>query len=99
MTGTGAANGEATALVTAYEHLRGHVLAGTPGAGDAAAVVLVLRDGLGAWIERRTAGPAAPAAPARCAAGPGAAEARHASLVRVLAGMALAHGGERRSRR
>lgn len=99
MTGTVAVNGEATALGTAYEHLRGHVLAGTPGAGDASAVILVLRAGLGAWIERRTAGAAAPAVPARCAAGPPAAEAGHASLVRVLASMAMAHGGERRSRR
>jgi hypothetical protein len=93
--------GEAQAARPAYEELRGHVLAGRSVAGDAAGLLLLVREGLAAWIERCPAG-GAPAAPipagARPAAVPLATEGLHASLVRLLARMAMAHGDERSQR-
>jgi len=84
--------------VTAYERLRGHVLARSPIAGDARALVLLVREGIAAWIAPRAAAATAPAAPARSVEGPYAPADHHASLVRVLATMAMAHGGERSRR-
>jgi hypothetical protein len=89
--------------VNEYEELRGQVLAGRAAiTGEARHLVLLVREGVAAWIERRTAGGAA-AAPAtageRPVGAPLAAEDFHASLIRVLAGMAISNGGERRSGR
>ncbi len=78
---------DAQGAVRAYEALRRHVLAGASTAGDAGLVVL-LRQGVAAWMARRLA-----------CAGPGAAartstvidgQEIHAGIVRVLASMALA---------
>ena len=77
---------DAQASVTAYEALRSHVLAG---AGSAAGLVVLLRQGVAAWMARRLAcsGPAPIAAnTTRLITG----EQTHAALVRVLASMALA---------
>ena len=93
--------GETQAAVPAYEELRGHVLAGRPVAGDAAALVLLVREGLAAWIERCPAGRAPAAsvpAGARLAAVPLATEGIHPSLVRLLARMAMAQADERSRR-
>ena len=96
MTGTAAANGEAQASVTAYEHLRRHVLTDTP--GDAHGLVLVVRAGIAAWLERGTTGAAAPAPYGRSGDTPRAAADLPGSLVHVLATMAMAHGRERSRR-
>ena len=79
-------NADPQASVTAYEALRSHVLCG---AGSHAGLVVLLRQGVAAWMARRLA-----------CAGPAPAVARtttrikgeeiSAALVRVLASMALA---------
>ena len=77
---------EAQGCVTAYEALRSHVLAG---AGNPAGLVVLLRQGVAAWMARRLAcsGPAPIAAnTTRLITG----EHTHAALVQVLASMALA---------
>lgn len=83
--------------MTAYEQLRGHVLAGVAVAGDHCGLVLLVREGIAAWMDRFSAG-AATAAPVaareRPMGAPLAAGALHASLVRVLASIALSNGGE-----
>jgi hypothetical protein len=78
---------DAQGAARAYEALRHHVLAGASTAGDAALVVL-LRQGVAAWMARRLAcaGPAAAARTCAVIAGQGI----HAGIVRVLASMALA---------
>jgi hypothetical protein len=78
---------DAQGAARAYEALRHHVLAGAGTAGDAALVVL-LRQGVAAWIVRRLAcgGPAAAARTSTLIA----AQESHAGIVRVLASMALA---------
>jgi hypothetical protein len=86
--------------VSAYEYLRGHALEGGAVAGDPHALGLLVREGIAAWIERRTAGGAAGApmaADKRPAGAPLAAEDFQASVVRVLASMAMSNGRERRS--
>jgi len=73
------------------------VLVGAAVAGEACALVLLLREGLAAWIERRTAGAAAASfiAPRERPVGaPHAAGDQHASLVHVLASMAISNRGE-----
>ena len=85
--------------MTAYEHLRRHALAGGAVAGNPDALVLLVREGIAAWIERRTAGGAADAplaADRRPVGTPLGAADFQASVVRVLAGMAMSNGGERR---
>jgi hypothetical protein len=101
VTGTAAATEAVDATRTAYEQLRGHVLAGRAVAGDAGALVLLVREGCAAWLERRTTADAsAPMAVGeRCEGAPLAAEDVRASVVHVLASMAMAHGGERRRSR
>jgi hypothetical protein len=78
---------DAQGAAKAYEALRRHVLAGASTAGDAGLVVL-LRQGVGAWMARRLAcgGPAAAVRTSTVIAGQGI----HAGIVRVLASMALA---------
>jgi hypothetical protein len=75
--------------VAAYEQLRSHRLAGSPGGPHFGLVVLV-REGIVAWIERRAACPglAAPSA-TRTASGPLRSDQLHAEMVHVLADIAL----------
>ena len=77
--------------VAAYEALRAHVLAGST-AGGHAGLVLLLRQGVAAWIARRCVDPVAD----RPATNPGHrrptrlfSDDIHARLVQILAGMAL----------
>lgn len=78
------------AAVTAYEALRSHVLAG---AASPAGLVVVLRQGVAAWMARRLACPS-PASAATFATARATrllvGEEISATLVRVLASMALA---------
>jgi hypothetical protein len=78
---------EAQGAVRAYEALRRHVLAGANTGSDAGLVVL-LRQGVTAWMARRLAC-AGPAAVARTNTVIASQEI-HAGIVRVLASMALA---------
>ena len=78
---------DAQGAVRAYEALRRHVLAGANTGSDAGLVVL-LRQGVAAWMARRLAcaGPAAAARTSTVIDG----QEIHAGIVRVLASMALA---------
>ena len=74
-----------------YEELPGRVLAGAP-FGGAFGLVLLLREGLAAWMAGGAAGsvPVAPTVdPDRRAAAPLVSDEIHAAVVRVLASMAL----------
>lgn len=79
---------DGAAVVAAYEELRGHVLAASP-RGNYSGLVLVLREGLVAWMARGRDGVAAirSAAPVPV---PIVSDPLHAGIVRVLANMALA---------
>ena len=74
-----------------YEDLRRHVLTGSA-CGGTGGLVLLLRDGLAAWMARGAMG-SAPVEravhPARCAAAPRVSDAIDAAVVRVLVSMAL----------
>ena len=74
-----------------YEDLRRHVLKGAA-VGGAGGLVLLLRDGLAAWMARGAAG-SAPVEraghPERGAAAPRVLDAIDAAVVRVLVSMAL----------
>jgi hypothetical protein len=72
---------------TAYEALRRSVLAGFPGGGPGG-LVLLLREGLAAWMTRGAVS-AAPVEAARRGAAPVLANEIDASVVQVLANMAL----------
>jgi hypothetical protein len=89
--------------VKEYEQLRSQVLAGRAAIrGEACQLVLLVREGIAAWIERHRAGGGAAATTAvheRPVGAPLAAEDFRASLLRVLAGMAMSNGGKRRSGR
>jgi hypothetical protein len=77
--------------VAAYENLRRHVLAGTV-SGSPFGLVLLLREGLAAWVSRGAISTAAlePAADrAPCAAAPNVFDGIRASVVQVLASMVL----------
>ena len=80
-----------------YEALRRHVLTGAA-FGSAGGLVLLLRDGLAAWMARGAAD-AAPVAsaghPGRCAMAPRVSDELHAAVVRVLVSMALGGRKER----
>lgn len=77
---------DAQASVTAYEALRSHVLTG---AGSHAGLIVLLRQGVAAWMARRLA--CACAVPtAAHASTPFVGEEIHAAIVRVLTSMALA---------
>jgi hypothetical protein len=78
---------EAEASVTAYEALRGHVLAGSSPASHAGLLVL-LRQGVAAWMARRLAC-ACPVPAAARTSTLLVGEEIHAAMVRVLASMAL----------
>jgi hypothetical protein len=83
----------------AYEELRRRVLTGAAFGGPFGLVVL-LREGLAAWMARGAAG-AAPVErtgdPERRAAAPLVSDALHAAVVRVLASMALGGREEMRA--
>jgi hypothetical protein len=74
-----------------YEALRHRALTGAA-FGGAGGFVVLLRDGLAAWMARGAAGAAAGAAagPARQGAAPLVSDEIHAAVVRVLANIALA---------
>ena len=74
--------------MAAYEELRSYMLAGSPG-GPHFGTVVLLREGIAAWIERRATcrGPAAQSA-TRPASRPLLSEL-HAEIVHVLADIAL----------
>lgn len=76
--------------VAAYENLRCHVLAGTT-FGSPFGLVLLLREGLAAWVSRTTSTaalePAADREPR--AAAPNVSDGIRASVVQVLASMVL----------
>lgn len=88
---------EPEALVSAYEALRSHVLVG---AASHAGLVVLLRQGVAAWMAGRlalTGNHPACACPAPAAAGTRTllgGEEMHAALVQVLTSMALAAQGE-----
>ena len=89
-----AASGGDTAIA-AYEDLRRHVLAGAAFDSRFGQVVL-LREGVAAWMARRSACSAQhtpAAAPERSGAAP-VSDELHAGIVGVLASMALAGRGE-----
>lgn len=87
MSSQAAIGDDAQGAVRAYEALRCYVLGGASSAGDAALVVL-LRQGVAAWMARRSAcaGPAAAPRTSTAIAG----QEIHAGIVRVLASMVLA---------
>ena len=75
----------------AYEELRGHILAGSPG-GQHFGLILLLREGVAVWLERRITAEST----AKKLAGPDASSSKsliseplQAELVSVLAGLAL----------
>lgn len=99
MTVPHAATGGSDTSVTSYEELRSRVLAGAP-FGSHFGLVLLQREGMAAWMARRSAGAVSvqPVAnPDRRAAVPLVSDEIHASIVRVLASMAMAGREERRA--
>jgi recombinational DNA repair protein (RecF pathway) len=77
--------------VAAYEELRSHLLAGSPSSRHFG-LILLLREGIAAWIERCaacSAPPAQSATPQRALAGPLLSEQLAVEIVRVLASIAL----------
>ena len=74
-------------FVAAYEALRRSVLAGASGGGPVG-LVLLLREGLAAWMAHRPAG-SAPVEPEQRVAAPILSNEIDAAVVRVLANMAL----------
>jgi hypothetical protein len=82
--------------VAAYEELRSRVLMGSARASHFG-LVLFLREGTTAWMDRRLACSAVAdraADPDRSATAPLVSEELHAGIVRVLASMAMAGRGE-----
>jgi hypothetical protein len=73
--------------VTAYEALRTHVLTDAS-AGSPAGLIVLLRQGVAAWMSRRSAC-SSPASPAARTTTPLVSDETDATLVRVLASMAL----------
>ena len=94
------ASGGADVSVAVYEQLRLHVHAGATAPGGHCGLVVLRREGMAAWMAWRTTGAAAPepvTAHPRPVSAPLAADELHASLVRVLASLAMS-GGKERSR-
>lgn len=71
-----------------YEALRTHVLTGATG-GSHAGLIVLLRQGVAAWMARRSACPSSMPPPAR-AATPFVGDELRTAIVRVLANVALA---------
>jgi hypothetical protein len=81
----------ADGAIAAYEELRSHMLAGSPSGGHFG-LVLLLREGIAAWIERCAACwalAAKSATPDRTVPRPLLSEQLHGDMVRVLASIAL----------
>ena len=97
MTGSPAATTGDT-VVAAYEDLRRRGLAGAPCGGHVGLVVL-LREGIIAWMIRGSAGaaPVEAAGPARRGAAPLVSNEIHTAVVRVLVNMALGGLKEKRA--
>ena len=96
MTASPAATDGRDPFGVAYEELRRRVLAGVP-FDSRGGLVLLLREGIAAWMARGSAGavPVTPAAdPDRRGAAPIVSDEIHAAVVRVLASMALGRLGE-----
>ena len=96
MTASAAAPTGRDPFVAAHEELRRRVLAGSA-FGGSFGLVLLLREGLAAWMARGSAGtvPVASAAdPDRRGAAPIVSDEIDAAVVRVLASMALGRLGE-----
>ena len=91
MTSSYAATGEGDACVTAYEVLRERVVGGASGGGHSGLVV-ILREGIAAWIAHGPAASASvrpPVVPTSWVAASTLSHEVHADVVSVLAGMAL----------
>lgn len=96
MTVFDAATSRADSSVAAYEELRSHVRAGSAFGGHLG-LVLLLREGVAAWMTRGSASPAQAeptASPACPAVAPVVTDEIHAGIVQVLADMALWGRGE-----
>jgi hypothetical protein len=79
----------ADGAVAAYEELRRDMLAGSPG-GPRFGMVVLLREGIAAWLERRaTCLRLAAQSATRSAARPVLSDKLHAEIVHVLADIAL----------
>jgi uncharacterized protein YjiS (DUF1127 family) len=74
--------------VAAYEELRRHMLAGSPD-GPHFSTVVLLREGVAAWIERRASCRELAAQSALSATRPALSGELHAEIVHVLADIAL----------
>jgi len=84
--------------VAVYEQLRRHVHEGAAAPDGHGGLVVLWREGMAAWMAWRMTGAAAPepvTAPQRPVSAPLAAADLHASLVRVLASLAMSGGTER----
>ena len=96
MTPAATAVGVTSASVESYEELRHGVLTGAPG-GHHGGVIVLVREGVAAWLAHGSASDATATPVAIPAARPAAPSGRgelDASLVRVLATMALANRTE-----
>jgi len=94
------ASGGPEVAVAVYEQLRLDVYAGGTAPGGPCGLIVLLRQGLAAWMAWRLTGAAARepgTAPQRPVRAPLAADDLHASLVRVLASLAMS-GRQERSR-
>lgn len=91
------ARGGSDVSVALYELLRLHVHEGAAAPDGQCGLVVLWREGMAAWMAWRMTGGAAAApvmAHQRPASAPLAADDLHASLVRVLASMAMSGGKE-----
>lgn len=79
--------------VTGYEDLRGHVLGLGHSSGTPAGLLVLLGQGVAAWMAHCSLSPA----PLSAIAASPTVDRRHAALVRVLASMALAVAKEVRT--
>lgn len=88
MTCVSGTRGGGDTYASGYEELRRHVLAGSA-FGSRPGLVVLLRQGLAAWMACRPAGAGLEpvVAPRPCTTGPVVSDEVHAGLVRVLAGM------------
>ena len=79
-----------------YEQLHLHVHEGAAAPDGHGGLVVLWREGMAAWMAWRTMGAAEPVtAHQRPVSAPQAADELHASLVRVLASLAMSGGTER----
>jgi hypothetical protein len=84
----------ADGAVTAYEELRSHMLAGSPG-GPHSGTIVLLREGVAGWIERRAAcREVAVQSAIRPGLGLLLCDGLHSEIVHVLADIALTYREE-----